>query len=208
MAPRRLALAMRLAHTGRGLRSPANPPLAPPLHLNVRLLIFNGLAGAVLLTNLVLPSPLRAQDLIRSAAQPIAESTVQLVIDSRQPVGQTGSGTDAAVYRVSGWASDVRDLNGTGIAQILAYLDGPSSRGRLLGWARHGLARPDVAVALNNPAAARSGFELSWRVADMPPQVQPVHQYTLFLYVESSQGWVVAQVPVLLASWPHSGQPG
>jgi hypothetical protein len=163
---------------------------------------------ALVLGSLVEPAPIWAQDLIRGPAQPLVDSSVQLVVDSRQPVGQTGSGPDGAVYRVTGWATDVREPNGTGIAQILAYLDGPSSRGRLLGWARQGLPRPDVAIALNNPAAARSGFELAWRVADMPLQVEPVRQYTLFLYVEGTQGWVLAEVSVQLATWPDSGQSG
>ena len=117
------------------------------------------------------PAVAGGQDLIRGEVRPIAETSVHLAVDSPQPLGQLSDSSGAAFYRLAGWAADLQSTSGTGIRQIVAYLDGPAGRGRLLGWARYGLPRPDVASALNNPAASASGFELLWRVVDVPLQV-------------------------------------
>jgi hypothetical protein len=153
---------------------------------------------------LALPGPVRAQDLVHAAVRPIAESTVQIVVDNRQPVGQQTDATRGAYYRIAGWAADIRAGSGA-IRQILVYLGGPSERGRLLGWARPGAARPDVAQALGNPGALNSGFELRWPVAETPLQTEAVKQYALFFYVETDEGWYVAEIPILLATWPEPG---
>jgi hypothetical protein len=147
-----------------------------------------------------------AQDLIRGNVRPLAETSLQLVVDSRQPLGQLSDSLRGPFYRISGWAADVQATSGTGVQQLVVFLDGPSDRGRLLGWARYGLPRPDVATALNNPGASASGFELVWPVADMPLQIEPVRQSTLYIYADTEQGWVLARVPVALAMWADGGQ--
>jgi hypothetical protein len=160
---------------------------------------------AVWLLLLALPGTVRAQDLVHAEVRPIAESTVQVAIDSRQPVGQQTDAMRGAFYRIAGWAADIHGGSGA-IRQMLVYLGGPSERGRLLGWARPGASRPDVAQALNNPTALNSGFELRWPVAEMPLQTDAVKQYALFFYVETSEGWYMAEIPILLATWPEPGQ--
>jgi len=145
------------------------------------------------------PAAGQAQDVIRGPVIPLDQSSVQLVVDSRQPLGQVGAGEAGPSYRLRGWAVDLRALDGPGIRQIIAYLDGPSNRGRLLGWARYGLPRPDVGTVFNDPSLARSGFELSWPVADLPLQTEPVHAYTLYVYLDTATGWVAATLPVTLA---------
>jgi hypothetical protein len=153
------------------------------------------------------PAASQAQDLIRGPVIPLDQSSVQLVVDSRQPLGQVGAGDAGPRYRLRGWAVDLGALDGPGIRQIVAYLDGPSDRGRLLGWARYGLPRPDVGTVFNDPSLTRCGFELSWPVADLPLQTEPVHAYTLYVYVDTANGWVAATLPVMLALTAE-GTPG
>ncbi|HEY7063720.1 MAG TPA: hypothetical protein VII06_19735 [Chloroflexota bacterium] len=155
------------------------------------------------------PPPARAQDLIHAPATPLDQSTVQLVVDSRQPLGQIGDPDAGPSYRLRGWAIDQRATGSPGIRQIVAYLDGPSDRGRLLGWARYGMPRPDVGTVFNNPTLAPCGFDLTWPVSELPLQVGPVRTYTLFLYLETADGWVLARVPVAVTltadSTPEDG---
>ncbi|HZR99181.1 MAG TPA: hypothetical protein VFE37_10765 [Chloroflexota bacterium] len=141
----------------------------------------------------------QAQDLIHGPVTPLDQSSVQLAVDSRQPLGQVGTADGSPGYRLRGWAADLQALDGPGIRQIVAYLDGPSDRGRLLGWASYGLPRPDVGTVFNDPALARCGFELTWPVADLPLQTEPVRAYTLYLYLDTVHGWVLARLPVSLA---------
>jgi hypothetical protein len=141
----------------------------------------------------------QAQDLIHEPAVPLDQSSVQLVVDSRQPLGQVGTLDDGPSYRLRGWAVDRQASGGPGIRQIVAYLDGPADRGRLLGWARYGLSRPDVGTVFNDPALARCGFELTWPAAELPLQTEPVRAYTLYLYLDTGRGWVLARLPVALA---------
>jgi hypothetical protein len=150
--------------------------------------------------------PADAQDIIRGNVRPIADSGVQLVVDSRQPLGQVGDAQRDPAYRISGWAADLRGREGPGVRQRVAFLNGPSGSGRLLGWARLGLPRPDVATVFNAPALTPAGFELAWRVADMPIQVELIREHMLYLYLEVGDGWVVTQVPVQVATWADSGQ--
>jgi hypothetical protein len=156
-------------------------------------------AVLVLLAAAVAAPASQAQDLIRGPVTPLDQSTVQLAVDSRQPLGQVGDPAHGPSYRLRGWALDVQPGSGPGIRQMVAYLDAPADRGRLLGWARYGLPRPDVGTAFNNPALARCGFELTWPVADLPLQIEPVRTYTLYLYVDTGGEWVLARVPVALA---------
>jgi hypothetical protein len=164
------------------------------------------LAVAATLLLAALPPAAWGQDVIRGEVIPLDQSSVQIAVDSRQPLGQVGDATSGPSYRLRGWAVDRQATGGPGIRQIVAYLDGPSGRGRLLGWARYGLARPDVATVFNDPARTPCGFELTWPVENMPLQIEPVHQYTVYLYVDTASGWVLARVPVALAVWTDSGQ--
>jgi hypothetical protein len=157
--------------------------------------------GGALLT----APPAAAQDIIRGDVRPLAESAVHLVVESHQPLGQVGDSLRGPSYRNTGWAADLSAGDSAGVRQIVGFLNGPSGSGRLLGWARYGLPRPDVGTALNAPGATPSGFELVWRVADMPLQVEPVRDHTLYLYLETADGWVVARVPIAVATWADSG---
>jgi hypothetical protein len=158
----------------------------------------------VLVGGLLAGSLAAAQDIIRGEVKPLAESTVQLVVESHQPLGQVGDSLRGPTYRITGWAADLSAGDSPGVRQIVGFLNGPSGRGRLLGWARYGLPRPDVGTALNAPGATPSGFELAWRVADMPLQVEPVRDHILYLYLETADGWVVARVPIAVATWADS----
>ena len=151
------------------------------------------------------PRAVRAQDLVRGTVKPLAESTVQVVVDTRQPLGQIGDPTRGPSYRIAGWAADLAVQDGPGVRQIVVFLNGPSGAGRLLGWARTGLARPDVAAALNAPALERSGFEFTWAVADLPLQAEPIREHVLYVYLDTAGGWVLARVPVAVATWADSG---
>jgi hypothetical protein len=157
------------------------------------------LAALVTIAVASAPRASQAQNLIRGPVTPLEQSSVQLAVDSRQPLGQVGDPVAGPSYRLRGWAVDLQALGGPGIRQIVAYLDGPSDRGRLLGWARYGLPRPDVGTVFNDPALARCGFELTWPVAELPVQFEPVRSYTLYLYFDTTGGWVLARVPVALA---------
>ena len=161
--------------------------------------------AAVMLALVGPRAPAAAQGLVRGDVRPLAETTVQLVVETPQPLGQRHDGGPGPFYRLSGWATDVQAATGTGIRQLVAYLDGPSGQGHLLGWARHGLPRPDVATALNSPGATGSGFELVWRAADMPLQTEPVRQYVLYVYADIGEAWALARVPVAIATWADSG---
>jgi hypothetical protein len=156
------------------------------------------IALLIVLAGAAAPAASQAQDLIRGPVTALDQSGVQLAVDSRQPLGQVGDPVAGPSYRLRGWAVDVQAAGGPGIRQMVAYLDGPSDRGRLLGWARYGLPRPDVGTVFNDPGLTRCGFELSWAVADLPLQVEPVRAYTLYLYLDTGRGWVLARVPVSL----------
>ncbi len=151
-------------------------------------------------------APAGAQDLIHGDVQPLASTTIQVVIDTAQPLRQLSDSGSGPYYRLSGWAADVRATTPPGVRQIVAYLDGPSGRGHLLGWARYGLPRPDVGSALNDPAATPCGFELVWHAADLPLQTEPVRQTTLYLYLDTGQGWVLARLPLAISIWADSGE--
>jgi hypothetical protein len=151
------------------------------------------------------PRDAAAQDIVRGTVKPLAESSVQVVVDTRQPLGQIGDSTRGPTYRITGWAADLGVPDNPGVRQMVVFLNGPSGSGRLLGWARIGLPRPDVATALNAPAVGRAGFEFIWAVADMPLQTEPVREHTLYVYLETAGGWVLARVPVAVATWADSG---
>src|SRR5579871_2161522 len=103
------------------------------------------LMGALLVAPTV---PLQAQ----------AGATTQITVDS--PVG--GSLVAASPIDIGGWAVDPAGP-GSGVDSVQVYLDGPmGSTAPLLGSTSYGSARPDVAVALGNPAFTDSGFNLLW----------------------------------------------
>jgi len=174
------------------------PRLSDPVRHLVCCLVLVALAS--------LAPPARAQDVIRGQVRPLADTTVQVALDSVQPLRQLSDSGSGDFYRLAGWAADVQAATPPGVRQIVAYLDGPAGRGRLLGWARYGLPRPDVGSAFNNPAVAPSGFELVWRVADLPLQTEPVRQATLYLYLDTAQGWVLARLPLAISIWADGGQ--
>jgi hypothetical protein len=168
---------------------------------------FAVLRAAFTLTLLaVLGKPATAQDLIHDPVRPVSDTSLQVVLDSPQPLRQLNDNALGPYYRLTGWAADVAGSASTGVRQVVAFADGPSGRGRLLGWARYGLPRPDVATALNNPAATASGFELVWRVADLPLQSETVRQIALYIYLDTPQGWVLARAPLAVSIWADSGQ--
>jgi hypothetical protein len=164
------------------------------------------LRAAFILTLVAGPwAPATAQDLIHDPVRPVAETSLQVVLDSPQPLRQLNDNALGSYYRLTGWAADVTGPGSTGVRQVVAFADGPSGRGRLLGWARYGLPRPDVATALNNPAVTACGFELLWRVADLPLQSESVRQVALYLYLDTPQGWVLARAPLAISIWADSG---
>ena len=136
----------------------------------------------------------------------MGETSLQVVLDTPQPLRQLNDNALGSYYRLTGWAADVAGSGSTGVRQVVAFADGPSGRGRLLGWARYGLARPDVATALNNPAATACGFELLWRAADQPLQSDAVRPVALYLYLDTPQGWVLARLPLTVSIWADGGQ--
>jgi hypothetical protein len=154
----------------------------------------------------VLGAPSTAQDLIHEPVRPLSETSLQVVLDTPQPLRQLNDNALGSYYRLTGWAADVAGTGSTGVRQVVAFADGPSGRGRLLGWARYGLPRPDVATALNNPAAMACGFELLWRVADQPLQSDAVRPVALYLYLDTPQGWVLARLPLAVSIWADGGQ--
>jgi hypothetical protein len=159
-----------------------------------RLLLVALLGCAIALT----PRAGQAQDLIRGPVTPLDQSSVQMAVDSRLPLGQVGDPDAGPSYRLRGWAVDLAALDGPGIRQMVAYLDAPADRGRLLGWARYGLPRPDVGTVFNDPALTRCGFELTWPADALPLQFEPVRAHTLYVYLDTARGWVLALLPVAL----------
>lgn len=89
---------------------------------------------------------------------------IQLVIDEPRPGGRLFGPSI-----VRGWAIDVTTAGGTGIDQVQVFLDGDRTSGQLIGTANYGVARSDVAQALNNQAALNAGYQLSFDATQLRP---------------------------------------
>jgi len=116
-------------------------------------------------------------------------TTVQISIDN--PL----SGSDVTANKkidIGGWAVDTMGT-GTGVDKIQVYLDGPMDGGGvLLGNATYGGDRTDVAVALGNQAASKSGFDYVWT-----PQMLDQGPHVLFVYAHSLvNGWTYSTVNI------------
>src|SRR5689334_6313006 len=91
----------------------------------------------------------------RAAATP-ADATVLVQIDNPSPGEQ-----NMTPGWIAGWAVDSTATDGTGINQVLIYMDGDQSTGSFLGNAVYGGDRADVAAALGNAAFRYCGFTLN-----------------------------------------------
>ena len=81
---------------------------------------------------------------------------------------------------ISGWAGDFVG-DGTGIAEIHVYADGPAGAGGIpLGSATYGVPRADVATVTGRPAWENSGFNFAWSPAGLAPG-----PHTLYFYAYS-----------------------
>ena len=106
-------------------------------------------------------------------------STIKVSIDS------PSEGIDVQNGRrviIGGWAADTAGMTGnTGVDVVKVYLDGPMDSGQLLGNAKYGAARNDVAGILVNNVYTNSGFDYQWT-----PQNVGLGQHILFVYAHSS----------------------
>ncbi len=93
---------------------------------------------------------------------------------------------------VGGWAVDLTGPS-TGVDEVRIYLDGQmDSGGTLLGSAKYGGSRPDVAQALGNPAFTGSGFDFLWT-----PSRLSGGTHTLYVYAHSiNDGWTSKTVAI------------
>src|SRR5437016_1031922 len=87
-----------------------------------------------------------------------AQSSAMVMIDA--PSGGITI-TNGVPLAIGGWAVDPGG-SGTGITSVDVYLDGPAGSGRLLGQARYGDMRRDVAAVTGHPEWTNSGFTLDW----------------------------------------------
>jgi hypothetical protein len=87
---------------------------------------------------------------------------------------------------VLGWAIDQRsagDPRDAGIDDVSLYLDGPPGAGTLLGTARYGDRRDDVARACGGDRFANSGWHYAWDVSTLAPGA-----HTLYAVMRSVGG--------------------
>lgn len=71
--------------------------------------------------------------------------------------------------RISGWAADFNVTDSTGIDKVEIYLNGPKGFGKLLGEAKYGLERQDVADAFGNPNYLNSGYSFIYDASSLEP---------------------------------------
>ncbi|GAH23688.1 unnamed protein product, partial [marine sediment metagenome] len=71
--------------------------------------------------------------------------------------------------RISGWAADFNVTDSTGIDKVEIYLNGPKGFGKLLGEAKYGLERQDVADAFGNPNYLNSGYSFTYDASSFEP---------------------------------------
>jgi hypothetical protein len=100
-----------------------------------------------------------------TSAQPVAQAPIppaqggsaQIMLDVDAPtIG--ASIANGQGFFVGGWAI----ASGASITSVEVYLDSSQGTGTPIGFARLGGARPDVASALGQPAAATSGYNFNW----------------------------------------------
>ncbi len=130
-----------------------------------------------------------AQGTGASNAQVVGSTTTQISIDTPSSGTQIEAGKKV---NIGGWAADPTGP-GTGVDTVRVYLDGPmDGGGTLVGNATYGGVRADVAIALGNPSAVNSGFDLTWT-----PQSIEGGTHVLFVYARSAAGgWTYSTINV------------
>jgi hypothetical protein len=118
---------------------------------------------------LVLVAPLSAQGPAPSPAQ----GTSQITLTVDLPIAGV-TVDNGRVYVVGGWAG-VPGGRDSGIRSVEVYLDGGPGTGTLLGLARLGVARDDVARATSRPEWGRSGFNFDWVPRDVSAGPHTLH---------------------------------
>lgn len=86
--------------------------------------------------------------------------------------------------RISGWAADFNVTDSTGIDKVEIYLNGPKGFGKLLGEAKYGLERQDVADAFGNPNYLNSGYSFIYDASSL----EPGSLHSFYVYPLSSKG--------------------
>lgn len=101
---------------------------------------------------------------------------------------------------IGGWAVDPGG-RGTGVDRVEIYLDGAAEAGGvLIGIARYGATRPDVATIFARSDWANSGFNFDW----LPLGVAP-GEHTLYVYAFTATG-VSAPQAIRLTLTPEGGR--
>lgn len=128
---------------------------------------------------------IRAEKGPRTATRMLTDD-FYIAIDTPQPQHRLTGPT-----LISGWAvSQMRPQEG--IERILVYLDRLDDASSLLGEARYGRQRPDLAQHFGEEYAA-AGFEFLWDA-----QQAPSGEHILHIFVEGKGGWSVRSLPVTL----------
>ena len=129
------------------------------------------------------------------ASQSVVISATMITID--RPATDVTL-VEGQVLSLSGWTVDPRAASGTGIEEVRVFVDGEDGSGKVVGAARTGLPRPDVASTLRRPTAGNSGFSL-----DTPlPGILP-GQHMLYVYARSAtQGWSYRAFPFTVSAAP------
>jgi len=86
--------------------------------------------------------------------------------------------------RISGWTADFNVTDSTGIDKVEIYLNGPKGFGKLLGEAKYGLERQDVADAFGNPNYLNSGYSFTYDASSL----EPGSFHSFYVYSLSSNG--------------------
>jgi hypothetical protein len=112
---------------------------------------------------------------------PSAQAQGSAIISLDAPTG-TEIITNGDMMTIGGWAVDPGNP-ATGIREVDIYLDGPPGTGTMIGQARYGLRRPDVASVTGHPEWGNSGFDLDW-----VPQSVSGGPHTIYVVAQTAGG--------------------
>ena len=110
-----------------------------------------------------------------SSEVPVNEN-IRIVVDS-----PSSDEIISGKVKISGWALDKSSIKGTGIKSIKVYVDGLEGKGKLLGKAKYGTPRPDVAEYFEKDSFINSGYKL-----DLDTESLLKGTHTLYIYAYSS----------------------
>ena len=86
---------------------------------------------------------------------------------------------------ITGWTIDTNSTDGTNIDRVEIYLDGPLGFGKLLGNAKYGLERGDVAEKFDNINYTNSGFKTILDISNL--ELGSKHSLYIYSFTKTGQ---------------------